>query len=376
MNKKYGFKSYNSWDPLKKCLIGNVYDKGFFEVYPDAEIGDALEKVNEDTREDITNLKNVLEDAGVETVQTPSTVMTNAKVPLTDINIFMEHTKEDKDGNITDGLLTKPLIAPRDEFIVFGEKMYNCSTTPMYDLWGPWQGCEDYMHVRTETDFDHHIEPPSIMRAGKDIQVDISFHNGETKQFAEKWLPTHCPEYRINTIEMGGHSDSVICLVKPGLLISHTKISNYEETYPGWDVIYVEKPEDEYTEAYWKYRNSLPNVVSWWIKGEEDNKKLSKFISNWMNTGQVYETHFNVNCLGIDENTLVCNYYDKELADKLKKYNVELVETPMRHRHFWDCGVHCATVDLYREGEMQDYFPERTSGQNFGKIWGNNETRR
>ena len=63
MNKKYGFKSYNSWDPLKKCLIGNVYDKGFFEVYPDAEIGDALEKVNEDTREDITNLKNVLEDA-------------------------------------------------------------------------------------------------------------------------------------------------------------------------------------------------------------------------------------------------------------------------------------------------------------------------
>ena len=75
-------------------------------------------------------------------------------------------------------------------------------------------------------------------------------------------------------------------------------------------------------------------------------------------------------------NTLVANYYDKELAVKLKKYGVELVEAPMKHRHFWDCGIHCATVDLVRDGEQQDYFPGRKSGQHFGRIWGDNETRR
>ena len=26
---KYGFNSWNSWDPLKKCLVGNVYPQGF-----------------------------------------------------------------------------------------------------------------------------------------------------------------------------------------------------------------------------------------------------------------------------------------------------------------------------------------------------------
>ena len=55
---------------------------------------------------------------------------------------------------------------------------------------------------------------------------------------------------------------------------------------------------------------------------------------------------------------------------------MEIVEAPMRHRHFWDCGIHCATVDLVREGSMEDYFPGRTSGQHFGRIWGDNETRR
>ena len=55
---KYGFNSWNSWDPLKKCLVGNVYPKGFFEDYEDKRVADALSKVNEDSREDIQNLKN------------------------------------------------------------------------------------------------------------------------------------------------------------------------------------------------------------------------------------------------------------------------------------------------------------------------------
>jgi len=364
---KYGFKSYNSWDPLKKCMVGNVYEPNFFSVYPDARVGDALEKVNEETRGDIAGLKSVLESAGVEVVQTPNKVVTSKGKIIKDVNQHVEKF----------GTITKPLLAPRDEFIVFGETLVNCSKVPTYQTWGPWQGCEDYIQTHT-TDFDYSIEPPSIMRAGKDIQVDISFHNGETKKFAEEWMPKHFPEYRVNTIEMGGHSDSVICLVKPGLILSHKKISNYEETYPGWDVIYVDRPgsEDEYVSAYFKYRDSLPDVVNYWIKGQEDNNKLHQFIKLWMNTGYVFETHFNVNCLSIDESTLVCNYYDRDLAAKLKNYGVELVESPMRHRHFWDNGIHCCTVDLYREGEMQDYFPQRTQGQNFGKIWGDNETRR
>tara|TARA_R110001592_G_scaffold35521_7_gene120850 strand:+ start:1685 stop:2782 length:1098 start_codon:yes stop_codon:yes gene_type:complete len=361
----YGFNSWNSWDPLKKCMVGNVYPAGWFSNYKDTRVADALSKVNEDTREDMLSLKGILESASVEVVQTPADVSLRGE-PVKDIQDYMDRNQQ---------VITKPLIAPRDEFIVLGNTLINTSSVNTYKHWGPWQGCDDYIQTRT-TDFDHHIEPPSIMRAGKDVQVDISFHNGETKKFAQEWIPKYFPDFRVNTIEMGGHSDSVICLVKPGLLLSHTKISNYEETYPGWDVIYVGRPEDEYTEAYWRTRESMPNVVNYWVKGEEENEAFHNFISKWWNAGHVFETQFNVNCLSIDPSTLICNYYDKDLAQQLKKYNVELVESPMRHRHFWDNGIHCCTVDLYREGEQQDYFPQRTKGQHFGKIWGNNETRR
>jgi glycine amidinotransferase len=48
-----------------------------------------------------------------------------------------------------------------------------------------------------------------------------------------------------------------------------------------------------------------------------------------------------------------------ELADQLDKHGFEVVPVP-----FWDVapfggGLHCATVDIERDGELQDYFPRR-----------------
>ena len=114
---KYGFNSWNSWDPLKKCLVGNVYPKGFFEDYEDKRVADALSTVNEDSREDIQNLKNILTSAGVEVIQTPAEVTLQSGV-IKNVN---EHIEK------TDGRISKPLMAPRDEFIVMGDKMLNLS---------------------------------------------------------------------------------------------------------------------------------------------------------------------------------------------------------------------------------------------------------
>ena len=57
----FGFKSYNSWDPLKKVLLGSTLPKGFFADFPDPKVADAMTKVNEETREDLNNLQKVFE---------------------------------------------------------------------------------------------------------------------------------------------------------------------------------------------------------------------------------------------------------------------------------------------------------------------------
>ena len=50
---------------------------------------------------------------------------------------------------------------------------------------------------------------------------------------------------------------------------------------------------------------------------------------------------------------------NQELTPFLKKHNIEPVHVPLRHRWFWDGGLHCTSLDIYREGTQQDYFPDR-----------------
>ena len=96
----------------------------------------------------------------------------------------------------------------------------------------------------------------------------------------------------------------------------------------------------------------------WWLKGEEHNDQLIDFVNTWLKdwVGYVEETVFDVNMLSIDQNTIICNNYNKDVFAHFKKHKVEPIVFNFRHRFFWDGGIHCITQDLYREGTMEDYF--------------------
>ena len=83
------------------------------------------------------------------------------------------------------------------------------------------------------------------------------------------------------------------------------------------------------------------------------------FVETWLTkwVGYVEETVFDVNVLMIDEHhCCVSNQKNQKVNTFLKKHNVEPVYIPWRHRYFWDGGLHCITLDLYREGKQKDYF--------------------
>ena len=95
----------------------------------------------------------------------------------------------------------------------------------------------------------------------------------------------------------------------------------------------------------------------WWLKGEEHNEQLIEFVNTWLNewVGYVEETVFDVNMLSIDQNTIICNNYNKDVFEHFKKHNVEPIVFNFRHRYFWDGGVHCCTQDTVREGKKENY---------------------
>jgi N-dimethylarginine dimethylaminohydrolase len=173
------------------------------------------------------------------------------------------------------------------------------------------------------------------------------------KKYKSMW---EAEGFRVHISQRGYHSDAVFCVVKPGCIVSLRDIQNYKKEFPGWEVLYL--PDQSWSKLSPFLRMKEKVDGRWWLKGEEHNDQLIEFVNTWLTdwVGYVEETVFDVNMLSIDENTIICNNYNKEVFDHFKKHRVEPIIFNFRHRYFWDGGIHCITQDLHREGTMEDYF--------------------
>ena len=64
---------------------------------------------------------------------------------------------------------------------------------------------------------------------------DIVVWQNQIQKWSKKWLP----DVRIHWVEIGGHNDGCFHTVKPGAIISLENIMTYQDTFPGWDVLYL-----------------------------------------------------------------------------------------------------------------------------------------
>ena len=326
-------KGYATFHPLKHCWIGSGFKAEWFRdlpIYKNNKIMDPVKRIAEETEEDYQTLEKILNDAGVKTYRS-----------------FLNIDKVQSLKNIP----TPPMI-PRDYFAVIGEKIYCLSG-----------GAEGYADVLKQIDrknisITHTpgvVSTASICRVGKDIWWDI--HEDTTNDVIEKYKNLWTEEgFRVHTSHRGYHCDGAFCVVKPGCIVSLRDIQDYKEEFPGWDVFHVADQSWDKVDPFLKMKDKVGG--RWWLKGEEHNNQLIEFVNTWLNdwVGYVEETVFDVNMLSIDENTIICNNYNKDVFEHFKKHKVEPIIFNFRHRYFWDGGVHCITQDLYREGKMEDYF--------------------
>jgi glycine amidinotransferase len=50
------------------------------------------------------------------------------------------------------------------------------------------------------------------------------------------------------------------------------------------------------------------------------------------------------------------------MMELLYKYGFEVIPIPFFEVSPFGGGLHCATADVYREGDLEDYFPKQTDG--------------
>jgi hypothetical protein len=336
--------AWNGWDPLKQVVLGNVFEPEFFEDIQDHKLRDLLQQLLYETHEDLNNIRKTLEDLGVEVIQ-----------PSSAGNLKVSRVRG----------IPKPWLMPRDDFVTLGDKILCTSyihedsaarklfKTGVVDYW------DDKKLIDRETgELSDDFWAPQLIRVGNKLIIDEENYINLAEKVLERY-----PMFAGSKITVGGHTDGVMNLPKPGLVVASTEVSKetFKDTLPGWDVCIIEHPNimtSDFSGWYEWVHVKHTTLGRWWHPDAKSNPDLVKYVDTWLNdwVGYAEETVFEVNMLSVNEETILSMNYQPEVHKALEKHGIEPIYCRFRHRNFWDGGLHCLTLDTVREGDMQDYF--------------------
>jgi len=369
------FSVNQPWDPLQVCAVGKSYPPEYYSWIQVPHVRNLFEKIAEETEEDYQKLITVLTKFNVEIIRP-------------EINF-----------DPTSPVKEPPPMCPRDHMIMIGNCLYynrpvswNSFYNNIRDITWPdasnidllprkiqleclshgWNdalitghsGFRDIFKYLTDrkvnmlpAPFDR-VNGAETTRIGKDLYFGTHSAGEDTEKLCNIAKQSF-PNYRTHVLNTNGHSDGTFCPVCPGLIFSLYDLKNYEKTFPGWEVVYL--PGQSWGKVSDFLKLKQKNKGRWWIPGFEYDLDVVNFVETWLNhwTGYVEETVFDVNMLIIDPKNVIVFGHNDIVFEALSKYNITAHIVPLRHRYFWDGGIHCVTSDLSRLGGLQDFFPNR-----------------
>ena len=338
---------WTEFDPLRSCVIGTLPEPE--KILPFTKLTNRYEKyfteiVNESRRE-LDDLEKIIKSFGV------STFRSRQDYPI--------HNGK---------TINTPPLAVRDIFSVYGDSLFKgnfacewnkevpecCdSTLSGIDFDNVTQlPTEDTFFDGDFAKFDPEVDlprpmfhPPMSLRIGNDVDIAKRYgREGNTlgRQSYERWLRSVNPQVRFHVVDTESHIDSQIFIVRPGLMLTCLDDRRLPDYFDKWEKIHVESVTSQlmHKKNEYRHRKFHPVIAQWFY--------------NFLETC-TEETYFNLNSLSIDESTVLFTGQHPELFKKLEKKGITCVPVKMKATTFWDTGVHCATNEIEREGELIDY---------------------
>ncbi|MFC5721998.1 serine/threonine protein kinase [Streptomyces gamaensis] len=174
------------------------------------------------------------------------------------------------------------------------------------------------------------FDAADVARCGKDLFVQLSL---ATNRAGGRWLRQHFPGHRVHLVTFGNphpmHIDATWVPLRPGLVLHCAERPAEDEL-----VQYLKVNDWEIVRAATPQRAGPPPLSA---------------CSRWLS----------MNVLVLDPGTVCVEASETAQIEQLGKLGFEVVPVP-----FWDVaafggGLHCATLDVHREGVLEDYFPMR-----------------
>jgi len=383
---------YQHWDPLKTCLLGKSYPPEFYSWIKDPKARNAMERVSIETEEDFIKIQTKLESFGVDVIR-PDVSADHEQYYIPELNKY-----------------AAPPMTPRDHSGKFGERLIIDSPIQKtirdyFAVSDPsWPECKNFIDIQNLDDWilrelrdihgfdtNKYLEQKIILKSFYDVldnhnityelnSSPVQMNTADVCRVGNYLIyPNHRinsadpiianrlkemvksnfgDQYKIGFYHEQGHSDGMFCPVVPGLIFSLQGYVEYEESFPGWEVIELPGQSWEKVRPFLNLKEN--NQGKWWVPGEENNNALTKCVEQWLDNwvGYVEETVFDVNMLVVDEKNVICNNENDVVFEALERYGVTPHVCNFRHRYFWDGGIHCITADLERDSVMKDYFPK------------------
>ena len=175
------------------------------------------------------------------------------------------------------------------------------------------------------------FDAAEILRFGK----DLFYHNNFTSNLSGlDWLQRHFPNHRVHQINLPGdliptHIDACLTPIKPGLMIinPNRKLSSEQKEI-------FDKNKWEIHEAAPSIHNTPPPMC---------------YSSIWLS----------MNVLIINPKTICVEASEEKMIKQMERFGMEVIPVPFRDAYAFGGSLHCATTDVYRDGECEDYFPNQ-----------------
>jgi N-dimethylarginine dimethylaminohydrolase len=415
------YSVHQPWDPLRVCVVGKSYPPEFYSFIKNLKLRSLFERIATETEEDFLNLVQLLEKFNVKvvrpnvpTVHLDRLLTQNRRIPgpismiprdqmimigskffvfpYNNISIKSSGRNATSPTNWTEknylnlrGPDWPQQFVPFEQLPVWiqdecqrllqfefapGDNAKEIiSKSSEFEWWSPItnlvKSAGNEIIENQYHDILNLIPANGITRIGRDLFFGISDSDDNINRSAAdidniKKLAEHFfPDYRNHIVTTGGHIDGCFTPVKPGLIVSIEDMPTYADTFPDWEVVYLSGESWDKVQPFLDLKEK--NQGRWWIKGSEYDDELIEYVETWLQdwVGYVEESVFDVNILVIDQQNIVVNGYNEKAFDAFKRHGVTPYICPLRHRYFWDGGVHCVTLDLDRDGTQQDFFTNR-----------------
>ncbi len=373
--KKTIVNSWNEWDPLRHVIVGRA-DGTMVQApeiaiqhdYPDhgfplGTYGPYPKEMEEKANDQLDNFAAILESRGIrvdrptsldfsQTVRTPDWVQETmfGSMPPRDLlltvgNEILEATMSFR-SRWFEYLCYRPLLEQyfkEDPNFLFSAAPKPRMTEETYkeDWWENWNALSeeekwkkaeecDWIPTEKEPLFD----AADVIRCGKDLFVQNSM---VTNDAGIDWLRRHYPDHRVHKVWYREftpwHMDTTIIPLRPGLVLFN----------PVWTPLEVGQRK-LFEQNGWEILEAPKSVL-------KQQRPLS-YCSMWLN----------INLLVLDPKTVCVEASEIPVMELLDRHGLEVVPVPFYEVSPFGGGLHCSTADVYREGTLEDYFPNQVRG--------------